>query len=178
MYSRLVIVELWVPRGVIASLEPTVWLPPGMRRSWSKSCTPKTHDFGAASDGDHPKTLNPKPYTMIHWLQTLNQKPWSDRLAAIVAKQELVVWKKKNWVLVVALRNIVYATILSPWSLHDAWKFFFPCFFFFVNLGDGDRNMILGNNFFINPSDSVAMIAANAQNSIPYFKDGPKVRWV
>lgn len=29
--------------------------------------------------------------------------------------------------------------------------------------GDGDRNMILGNKFFITPSDSVAMIAANAQ---------------
>eukprot|EP00271_Cylindrocystis_brebissonii_P003691 TRINITY_DN14938_c0_g1_i1.p1 TRINITY_DN14938_c0_g1~~TRINITY_DN14938_c0_g1_i1.p1 ORF type:complete len:676 (+),score=143.42 TRINITY_DN14938_c0_g1_i1:131-2029(+) len=40
--------------------------------------------------------------------------------------------------------------------------------------GDGDRNMILGNNFFITPSDSVAMIAANAQVAIPYFKDGPK----
>jgi phosphoglucomutase len=35
--------------------------------------------------------------------------------------------------------------------------------------------MILGNHFFITPSDSVAMIAANAQQAIPYFKDGPKV---
>jgi len=42
-------------------------------------------------------------------------------------------------------------------------------------VGDGDRNMILGNHFFITPSDSVAMIAANAQQAIPYFKDGPKV---
>ena len=41
--------------------------------------------------------------------------------------------------------------------------------------GDGDRNMILGNKFFINPSDSVAMIAANAQEAIPYFKGGLKV---
>lgn len=40
--------------------------------------------------------------------------------------------------------------------------------------GDGDRNMILGNHFFITPSDSVAMIAANAQAAIPYFKNGPK----
>ncbi|KAL5976554.1 hypothetical protein ACLOJK_020887 [Asimina triloba] len=40
--------------------------------------------------------------------------------------------------------------------------------------GDGDRNMILGRGFFITPSDSVAMIAANAQAAIPYFKDGPK----
>lgn len=36
--------------------------------------------------------------------------------------------------------------------------------------GDGDRNMILGKNgFFVSPSDSVAVIAANAQH-IPYFK--------
>jgi len=41
--------------------------------------------------------------------------------------------------------------------------------------GDGDRNMILGNHFFITPSDSVAIIAANAQDAIPYFKAGPKV---
>lgn len=40
--------------------------------------------------------------------------------------------------------------------------------------GDGDRNMILGSNFFITPSDSVAMIAANYK-SIPYFKGGLKV---
>ncbi|KAI3783904.1 hypothetical protein L1987_42994 [Smallanthus sonchifolius] len=40
--------------------------------------------------------------------------------------------------------------------------------------GDGDRNMILGRQFFVTPSDSVAIIAANAQESIPYFKSGPK----
>ncbi len=40
--------------------------------------------------------------------------------------------------------------------------------------GDGDRNMILGNNFFVTPSDSVAIIAANATKCIPYFKDGLK----
>jgi phosphoglucomutase len=40
--------------------------------------------------------------------------------------------------------------------------------------GDGDRNMILGaNGFFVTPSDSVAVIAANA-NFIPYFKSGIK----
>ncbi|CAM6106449.1 unnamed protein product [Calypogeia fissa] len=39
--------------------------------------------------------------------------------------------------------------------------------------GDGDRNMILGNHFFITPSDSVAIIAANAK-AIPYFKSGLK----
>jgi len=39
--------------------------------------------------------------------------------------------------------------------------------------GDGDRNIILGDHFFITPSDSVAMIAANAE-AIPYFKSGLK----
>ena len=29
--------------------------------------------------------------------------------------------------------------------------------------GDGDRNMILGNNFFVNPSDYLALLAANAK---------------
>lgn len=41
--------------------------------------------------------------------------------------------------------------------------------------GDGDRNMILGKGFFVTPSDSVAIIAANAEKAIPYFKTGPKV---
>ncbi|CAN6705616.1 unnamed protein product [Malus baccata var. baccata] len=40
--------------------------------------------------------------------------------------------------------------------------------------GDGDRNMILGRGFFVTPSDSVAIIAANAQEAIPYFRSGPK----
>lgn len=39
--------------------------------------------------------------------------------------------------------------------------------------GDGDRNMILGKSFFVTPSDSVAVIAANTE-AIPYFKDGVK----
>ena len=37
--------------------------------------------------------------------------------------------------------------------------------------GDGDRNMILGRNFFVTPSDSLAVLAANAQ-LIPAFKQG------
>ncbi|RYR37561.1 hypothetical protein Ahy_A09g042435 isoform C [Arachis hypogaea] len=40
--------------------------------------------------------------------------------------------------------------------------------------GDGNRNMILGRCFFVTPSDSVAVIAANAREAIPYFKDGVK----
>ena len=35
--------------------------------------------------------------------------------------------------------------------------------------GDADRNMILGSKFFVTPSDSVAVQAANAE-AIPYFK--------
>lgn len=34
--------------------------------------------------------------------------------------------------------------------------------------GDADRNMILGKQFFVTPSDSLALIAANAHH-IPYF---------
>jgi phosphoglucomutase len=37
--------------------------------------------------------------------------------------------------------------------------------------GDGDRNMILGSFFFVTPSDSLAVLAANA-TSVPGYKDG------
>jgi phosphoglucomutase len=37
--------------------------------------------------------------------------------------------------------------------------------------GDGDRNMILGNNFFVTPSDSLAILAANA-TLVPAYQDG------
>ncbi len=37
--------------------------------------------------------------------------------------------------------------------------------------GDGDRNMVLGKNFFITPSDSLAIMAANA-TLIPGYKNG------
>lgn len=36
--------------------------------------------------------------------------------------------------------------------------------------GDADRNMILGAQFFVTPSDSVALLAAQATTCIPYFK--------
>merc|ERR1711948_170688 len=39
--------------------------------------------------------------------------------------------------------------------------------------GDADRNMILSSQFFVSPSDSLAMIVANA-DLIPQFKDGLK----
>lgn len=37
--------------------------------------------------------------------------------------------------------------------------------------GDGDRNMILGRNFFVNPSDSLAILTANA-HLVPGYKNG------
>ena len=37
--------------------------------------------------------------------------------------------------------------------------------------GDGDRNMILGHNFFVNPSDSLAIMTANA-HLLPGYKMG------
>lgn len=37
--------------------------------------------------------------------------------------------------------------------------------------GDGDRNMIIGQNFFVNPSDSLAIMTANA-HLIPGYKNG------
>jgi len=37
--------------------------------------------------------------------------------------------------------------------------------------GDGDRNMILGRNFFVTPSDSLAILTANAA-LVPGYKDG------
>ncbi len=37
--------------------------------------------------------------------------------------------------------------------------------------GDGDRNMIMGSHFFVNPSDSLAVLAANA-HLVPGYKNG------
>ncbi len=37
--------------------------------------------------------------------------------------------------------------------------------------GDGDRNMILGRNFFVTPSDSLAVLAANA-HLVPAYRAG------
>jgi len=37
--------------------------------------------------------------------------------------------------------------------------------------GDGDRNMILGQRFFVTPSDSLAVLAANA-HLVPGYKEG------
>jgi len=37
--------------------------------------------------------------------------------------------------------------------------------------GDGDRNMVLGSGFYINPCDSLAVLAANA-HLVPGYRDG------
>lgn len=41
--------------------------------------------------------------------------------------------------------------------------------------GDGDRNMVLGRQFFVTPSDSVAVLAAHA-SSIKQFREGGGLR--
>ena len=46
-------------------------------------------------------------------------------------------------------------------------------FFGAASDGDGDRNMILGHNIFVTPSDSLAILAANASIA-PGYKDGLK----
>ncbi|HYK89175.1 MAG TPA: alpha-D-glucose phosphate-specific phosphoglucomutase, partial [Acidobacteriota bacterium] len=38
--------------------------------------------------------------------------------------------------------------------------------------GDGDRNMILGRNFFVTPGDSLAVIAEHARDCIPGYRSG------
>ena len=46
-------------------------------------------------------------------------------------------------------------------------------FFGAASDGDGDRNMILGHKIFVSPSDSLAILAANAK-LIPAYRDGLK----
>ncbi|WP_448573611.1 alpha-D-glucose phosphate-specific phosphoglucomutase [Trichothermofontia sp.] len=62
--------------------------------------------------------------------------------------------------------NLVYA--------HDLVKILFgenaPAFGA-ASDGDGDRNMILGDHFFVTPSDSLAILAANA-TLVPGYRDG------
>lgn len=62
--------------------------------------------------------------------------------------------------------NLVYA--------HDLVERMFsltPPDFGAASDGDGDRNMILGGNFFVTPSDSLAVLAANATLA-PGYKSG------
>ena len=62
--------------------------------------------------------------------------------------------------------NLTYASKLADLLLiQKSYSFGAACD------GDGDRNMILGQGCFVNPSDSLAVITANA-NCVPGYKDG------
>lgn len=68
--------------------------------------------------------------------------------------------------------NLVHAAELCKIMGLGKWKGSSKVDFGAAADGDADRNMILGKNVFVTPSDSVAIIAANAKECIPYFKDG------
>ena len=62
--------------------------------------------------------------------------------------------------------NLTYAHELAELLMgSDAYRFGAACD------GDGDRNMILGNRCFVNPSDSLAVLTANA-HLVPGYADG------
>lgn len=61
--------------------------------------------------------------------------------------------------------NLVYAHDL----VHRMMKMSHPPVFGAASDGDGDRNMIMGANWFVTPSDSLAIIAHYAKDAIPYF---------
>ena len=62
--------------------------------------------------------------------------------------------------------NLVYAHDLVEVLYSDN-----PPDFGAASDGDGDRNMILGSKFFVTPSDSLAVLAANAK-LVPGYKEG------
>jgi phosphoglucomutase len=63
--------------------------------------------------------------------------------------------------------NLVYAAgLVQRLSGIDAPDFGAACD------GDGDRNLILGRNFFVSPGDSLAIIAEHARASIPGYRAG------
>jgi phosphoglucomutase len=64
--------------------------------------------------------------------------------------------------------NLIYARELADFMFSDDAPTFGA-----ASDGDGDRNMILGNGIFVTPSDSLAILAANA-TLIPAFKNGLK----
>ena len=66
--------------------------------------------------------------------------------------------------------NLIYAKDLVKIMGVGKSNGIFPSFGA-ANDGDADRNMILGKQFFVIPSDSVAVIAANAK-CIPYYSAG------
>ncbi|MEM7062766.1 MAG: alpha-D-glucose phosphate-specific phosphoglucomutase [Cyanobacteria bacterium P01_B01_bin.77] len=62
--------------------------------------------------------------------------------------------------------NLVYAHDLVEVMFGDK-----PPSFGAASDGDGDRNMIVGSNFFVTPSDSLAVLAANA-TLVPGYRSG------
>ncbi|MFT4925123.1 MAG: phosphoglucomutase [Phenylobacterium sp.] len=62
--------------------------------------------------------------------------------------------------------NLVHAHELVDLLLGDD-----PLDFGAASDGDGDRNMVLGKNFYINPCDSLAVLTANAQ-CVPAYAKG------
>ncbi|MCY0148370.1 alpha-D-glucose phosphate-specific phosphoglucomutase [Hoeflea sp. G2-23] len=64
--------------------------------------------------------------------------------------------------------NLVHAKALFDWMMADDAPDFGA-----ASDGDGDRNLIIGKGVFVTPSDSLAMLAANAHLA-PGYKDGLK----
>ena len=63
--------------------------------------------------------------------------------------------------------NLVYAAdFVKLLNQPDAPEFGAACD------ADGDRNMILGRNFFVNPCDSLALITEHASTCIPGYRSG------
>jgi phosphoglucomutase len=63
--------------------------------------------------------------------------------------------------------NLVHAAeLVEHMSAEDAPDFGAACD------GDGDRNLILGQKFFVTPGDSLAIISEHAANFIPGYKAG------
>ncbi len=62
--------------------------------------------------------------------------------------------------------NLVYAAELVARMNSDE-----PLAFGAASDGDGDRNMVLGSGFYINPCDSLAVLAANA-TLVPAYREG------
>ena len=65
--------------------------------------------------------------------------------------------------------NLTYASELAELLLNKNSKYSFGA----ACDGDGDRNMILGRNCFVNPSDSLAIIVANYK-CVPAYLNGLK----
>lgn len=63
--------------------------------------------------------------------------------------------------------NLVHAAeLVAQMNAADAPDFGAACD------GDGDRNLILGRNFFVTPGDSLAIITEHAQSAIPGYRSG------